>query len=72
MICTCTEPGFCPVLERMMVEHHFQICRGEVLTPEKCERYRANWLALKNRPPAVEGDVPAPPGDFHGCCDPPV
>jgi hypothetical protein len=20
-----------------------QICRGEILTPEKCEAYRANW-----------------------------
>lgn len=34
-----------------MTPHLWRICRGEVLTPEKCEAYRENWLRLKDGKP---------------------
>lgn len=44
-LCTCPGPGYCPVFQRPMSEHLVQICRGQILAPEKCEAYRANWRA---------------------------
>lgn len=70
MTCSCNGPGWCEAFGRTMAAEGVAICRDEVLTPEKCAVYRANWLRLKNRP-TVEGDVPAPPGDFQSCCSPP-
>ncbi len=45
MICTCPIAGYCATHGRQMSSHLHKICRGEVLTPEKCEAYRANWRA---------------------------
>lgn len=44
--CECEGPGFCQRYKKKQSERHFQICKGEVLTPEKCEVYRKNWAKL--------------------------
>lgn len=46
MICKCLKPGFCETFKRIQPARNFQICRGEVLTPEACEVYRKNWEAM--------------------------
>ncbi len=53
MICTCDRVGFCEVHQRTVLPRAAAIWRGEVLTPEKCAAYRANWqrLAKAKRPP---------------------
>jgi hypothetical protein len=56
MTCTCEAAGLCPTYGKHQSRWQLQICRGEVLTPELCEAYRRNWLALKTdaagpRPP---------------------
>lgn len=43
MNCNCQDAGFCPTFRRVMPPHLYDICRGEVLTPEKCNAYRAIW-----------------------------
>lgn len=52
MICTCDQPDYCAAHGRIVSPWQAAIWRGEVLTPEKCAAYRANWLrlALANRP----------------------
>ena len=49
--CECPEPGFCVRYNREMSERMHKICRGEVLTPEKCESYRQMWLRQRQREP---------------------
>jgi hypothetical protein len=49
MTCTCPAPGFCPTFNKEQAERHWLICRGEVLTPEKCEAYRQNWEGMAQR-----------------------
>lgn len=46
MHCHCPEPGHCALFNRVMSERNHAICQGTVLTPEKCEAYRANWAQL--------------------------
>ncbi len=46
MSCECPADGFCERYQREMVGRLREICAGTVLTPEKCETYRANWLAM--------------------------
>lgn len=47
--CVCPGPGQCPVYNINMVGRLYDICRGHdddgkpVLTPEKCEAWRAKW-----------------------------
>lgn len=52
--CECPEDGFCVRYNKTMCGRLRQICRGEVLTPEKCAAYRQSWL--KERPTLI-GDV---------------
>lgn len=61
MNCRCTASGFCNNYQRRMTAREVQICRGEVLTPQKCEAYRNNWL----NGPGV-GIPPSPPQHGHG------
>jgi len=49
--CQCTGAGFCSRYQKQQTAHHVAICKGEVLTPEKCKVYRFNWLRL------VRGEV---------------
>ncbi len=52
MICSCEQrPDYCPILKRRMTPRQHQICRGEVLTPEKCENLRQFWLSGESSPP---------------------
>jgi len=44
--CQCTGPGFCETFQREQSTRNVAICRGEVLTPAKCEAYRRNWSLL--------------------------
>lgn len=44
--CECAIAGYCAKFKREMHEVHWQTCRGERLTPEKCAGYRKNWLRL--------------------------
>lgn len=43
--CECTEPGFCARYQKRMFGHMFDICRGAVLTPAECDRYRKSWAS---------------------------
>lgn len=52
--CECEEAGFCLQYNREMSELQVRICREEVLTPERCQYHKKNWL--KNRPTLI-GDV---------------
>ena len=54
MDCSCPEPGFCPVLRRVMSPWMRRVCRGEALTPEACASYRDNWQRL------AAGEQPLP------------
>jgi hypothetical protein len=57
MSCTCEQHGFCPVYGIPMTEHLWKICRGEVLTPEACAAYRANWARMTpGQPPKDNAD----------------
>lgn len=44
--CECPVAGYCERYKREMRGRAYQICRGEVLTPEKCQIYRENWAKL--------------------------
>lgn len=46
MECVCPVAGYCETLKRNQSERHHAICQGTVLTPEKCEAYRQNWLTM--------------------------
>lgn len=46
MTCECKEPGYCPRYAKVQGTRAHQICRGLVLTPEKCEAYRQNWARM--------------------------
>lgn len=48
--CECQVAGFCQRFNRVQGEHHWQICQGLVLTPEKCGVYRSNWASLAKNP----------------------
>lgn len=52
--CECDNPGFCLRYNKQMTNRTHKICRGEVLTPEKCEEYRKHWLEIR---PTGLGDV---------------
>lgn len=41
--CQCSGPGFCATFDKEQSERAFDICRGVVLTPEKCAAYREIW-----------------------------
>lgn len=41
--CECHEAGYCVRYNRQMTDRMQEICRGDVLTPEKCEAYRQMW-----------------------------
>jgi hypothetical protein len=46
MNCTCTEPGLCPVFNRMMTGRLYQICQGTADIPaELREAYLQSWAA---------------------------
>lgn len=45
MHCQCESEGWCTTYSRRMTPRMLRICRGEVLTPEKCAAYRADWSA---------------------------
>jgi hypothetical protein len=53
--CQCTAAGWCETYKKNQSARMVQICRGEVLTPEKCGAYRKNWADLRdgNARPAV-------------------
>lgn len=55
MTCTCPVAGYCETYQRTMGERAHQICRGQVLTPEKCEAYCENWRKL------AAGEIAIPP-----------
>lgn len=57
--CECPVAGFCSRYNRVMGARAFAICRGDVLTPEKCEVYRANWARLAD--PSCPIKRPPPP-----------
>lgn len=46
MTCECPVDGYCERYKREMSGRLRQICAGTVLTPEKCEAYRASWRNL--------------------------
>ena len=46
MQCQCPAAGYCPILQRMMGEHHHAICQHKVLTPAKCNVIQSNWLQI--------------------------
>jgi hypothetical protein len=48
MNCNCAAAGFCATYQREMSPRQHRICRGEILTPEKCEAFRANWQMLRD------------------------
>lgn len=48
MDCECSAAGFCNRYQKVQGERAIQICKGEVLTPEKCEVYRQNWDKLRD------------------------
>ncbi len=48
MKCSCQSPGFCETFQKRISSYQFQICQGEVLTPEVCEVYRQHWLLYKD------------------------
>lgn len=52
--CECEGAGFCLRYNREVNEGQVLICREEVLTPERCQYYKQNWL--KSRPTLI-GDV---------------
>lgn len=56
--CSCPSPGYCPVFAKHQSARHWQICRGEVLTLEKCEIYKANWRDSKNKHECVASALP--------------
>jgi hypoxanthine phosphoribosyltransferase len=43
--CQCAAAGSCPLFKREQSVRDHQICRHEVLTPEKCDFYRGKWYA---------------------------
>jgi orotate phosphoribosyltransferase len=43
--CLCDAAGPCATLKRTVTERQRQICRHEILTPEKCSAYVGLWLA---------------------------
>lgn len=45
MNCECKISGWCERYRKEMTGRHMEICRGEVLTPQRCEQYRAKWRA---------------------------
>lgn len=45
MTCDCKADGFCARYAREMSGRLREICRGDVLTPEKCAAYRSHWQA---------------------------
>lgn len=47
--CSCPTPGYCAHFGKHQSPRCWQICRGEVLTPEACDSYRANWMQLAYR-----------------------
>jgi FkbM family methyltransferase len=46
MSCSCPVAGYCPAFGKIQQPRHWQICRGEVLTPEACDAYRADWMVI--------------------------
>lgn len=62
--CSCPEPGWCVRYQRMHVGRLYEICKGTVLTPEKCARYRWQWDhavgVLSDEPPKSLGPVISP------------
>jgi hypothetical protein len=46
MTCNCLAAGYCETYRREMSDRNVLICRGEVLTPEKCEAYRDHWRKI--------------------------
>lgn len=43
--CECTQPGHCPRYGRTMTARQQAICRGDVMTPERCAAIRDRWDA---------------------------
>src|SRR5687768_8983687 len=58
MTCNCPAPGICETFGKVQSERHWQICRGEVLTPQKCEAYRVNWANLRDNGRPKPGERP--------------
>lgn len=52
MTCECPVAGYCPRYDREMVDRHWQICQGVILTPEKCETYREHWKHMPTGKPS--------------------
>jgi hypothetical protein len=47
MKCECADAGgFCAHFGRELSPRQVLICRGEVLTPQKCAIYRAMWRSM--------------------------
>src|SRR6476469_4231182 len=66
--CSCAAAGFCPVFKKSMSERMVAICKGEVLTPEKCAAYRRNWAAVAaGQRPQSQPDLPSNTPPRLGC-----
>jgi hypothetical protein len=48
MTCNCENSGWCETFKRTMGPRMHDICRGEVLTPEKCAIYRETWEKIRD------------------------
>jgi hypothetical protein len=46
MECECVAAGFCERYQKMQNTRALAVCKGEILTPEKCAIFRANWARL--------------------------
>jgi orotate phosphoribosyltransferase len=69
--CQCDSAGACGVFGRTMTPLQHAVCRGERLTPEKCERMRQVWerLAATNQEVAMALS-PAEFAELAGDADP--
>jgi hypothetical protein len=63
--CRCESGDFCHLYHQKMFGRRLDICRGTVLTPEKCEAYRQRWkLEAAGVSLSSEPAKPATPEQF--------